>query len=176
MQEQHVSVADELEAIRQLKARYFRFMDTKAWDAWRDVFAADVSGVFDIAVSTNGADGQSGPTWSGVDVLVSSIRSAIEDCITVHHGHTPEIALTSDVDAIGLWAMADVVEFPNGYVLEGAGHYHETYKKIDGAWRIQRLHLTRTRMAFTPPGDTVVAAAIADLPSDRTTPHHDNVT
>jgi hypothetical protein len=72
--------------------------------------------------------------------------------------------------------MADVVEFPNGYVLEGAGHYHETYKKIDGAWRIQRLHLTRTRITFTPPGDTVVAAAIADLPSDRTTPHHDNVT
>ncbi|WP_269199204.1 nuclear transport factor 2 family protein [Mycobacterium colombiense] len=31
--------ADELEAIRQLKARYCRFLDTKDVGAWRDVFA-----------------------------------------------------------------------------------------------------------------------------------------
>ncbi|PRC48766.1 DUF4440 domain-containing protein, partial [Mycobacterium sp. ITM-2017-0098] len=40
-----VSTADELEAIRALKARYFRLMDTKDWRAWRQVFADDVVGV-----------------------------------------------------------------------------------------------------------------------------------
>lgn len=140
--------ADELEAIRALKARYFRLMDTKAWDSWRNVFADNVVGVFDNAVSTNGVDGQPGPTWEGVDELVSSIRAAIEECTTVHHGHTPEIALTSPTTATGIWAMADIVVFPNGHTLHGAGHYHETYVKADGVWRIQSLHLTRTRMDF----------------------------
>ncbi|KAA0110345.1 nuclear transport factor 2 family protein [Mycolicibacterium sp. P1-5] len=143
------SSADDLEAIRQLKARYFRFMDTKDWQAWREVFADDVVGVFDNAVSTNGADGQPGPTWQGADVLVTSIRAAIEECITVHHGHTPEITLTSSTTASGIWAMQDVVEFPNGHVLHGAGHYHENYTKSGGIWRIQTIHLSRIRIVFS---------------------------
>ena len=33
---------DDVEAIRRLKARYFRTMDTKDWDAMRQVFTDDV--------------------------------------------------------------------------------------------------------------------------------------
>ena len=32
----------EIEAIKQLKARYFRLLDTKRWDAWREVFTEDL--------------------------------------------------------------------------------------------------------------------------------------
>ena len=31
----------EIEAIKQLKARYCRFLDTKDWAAWRGIFADD---------------------------------------------------------------------------------------------------------------------------------------
>ena len=31
----------EIEQIKQLKARYFRLMDTKDWDAWRELFTDD---------------------------------------------------------------------------------------------------------------------------------------
>ena len=31
----------EVEAIKQLKARYCRYLDTKDWDAWRAIFADD---------------------------------------------------------------------------------------------------------------------------------------
>ncbi|TQR86585.1 nuclear transport factor 2 family protein [Mycobacterium hodleri] len=143
--------ADEVEEIRQLKARYFRFMDTKRWDCWRDLFTSGVVGVFDNEVTTNGVSGQTAPTWEGVDVLVSSIRAAIEECTTVHHGHTSEITLESATSASGIWAMSDIVVFPSGHTLYGAGHYHETYRKTDGAWRIQSIHLTRTRMEFVSP-------------------------
>jgi ketosteroid isomerase-like protein len=34
--------ADELEAIRQLKARYCRFLDTKDFESWRGLFTRDV--------------------------------------------------------------------------------------------------------------------------------------
>ena len=33
---------DDIEAIKQLKARYFRTMDTKDWAAMREVFADEV--------------------------------------------------------------------------------------------------------------------------------------
>ncbi|BBZ36388.1 nuclear transport factor 2 family protein [Mycolicibacterium confluentis] len=139
---------DEIEAVRQLKARYFRHLDTKDWEAWRDLFADDVVGTFDNAVATEGADA-AGQTWVGVDELVTSIRGVLEGCTTVHHGHTPEIVLESPTTATGIWAMADIVDFPGGHTLTGAGHYHETYTKTAGQWRIQSIHLTRTRMAFT---------------------------
>ena len=38
----------------------------------------------------------------------------------------------------------DYVESPQ-FVLHGFGHYHEEYRKADGAWRIARLKLTRLR-------------------------------
>jgi 3-phenylpropionate/cinnamic acid dioxygenase small subunit len=31
----------DIEQIRQLKARYFRFLDTKQWEAWRGLFTDD---------------------------------------------------------------------------------------------------------------------------------------
>ena len=31
----------EIEAIKQLKARYCRYLDTKDWTAWRGIFADD---------------------------------------------------------------------------------------------------------------------------------------
>ena len=31
----------DIEAIKQLKARYFRLMDTKRWEEWGDVFTKD---------------------------------------------------------------------------------------------------------------------------------------
>jgi hypothetical protein len=41
----------EIEAIKQLKARYCRYLDTKDWEAWRTIFADDfVSDTSDPAV------------------------------------------------------------------------------------------------------------------------------
>ena len=57
----------------------------------------------------------------------------------------PEIEILSDSEARGIWAMEDIVEF-TGRRLHGFGHYHETYRKDGGQWRIARLHLTRTRI------------------------------
>ena len=37
-----MSAGDDIEAIKQLKARYFRMMDTKDWDGLARVFTEDV--------------------------------------------------------------------------------------------------------------------------------------
>lgn len=39
------------------------------------------------------------------------MKTAVEAAETVHHGHMPEINLTSAATAEGIWAMYDVVDF-----------------------------------------------------------------
>jgi uncharacterized protein (TIGR02246 family) len=131
---------DDIEAIKQLKARYFRTMDTKDWAAMREVVTDDV--VFDTTESGGGV-------VTGGDELMGFLRSMIGEATTVHHGHTPEIEVTSATTAAGIWAMEDVVRFPDGTSVHGYGHYHETYEKAAGRWRIKTLTLTRLRMDVT---------------------------
>ncbi len=140
---------DDIEAIRLLKARYCRFLDTRDIDSWRQLFASDVVVLLDVAVSTGGADPQTMPPLVGLDAFEPVVLGGIAGAATMHHCHTPEIELTSPVTATGIWAMEDLLVFPDGSRLHGAGHYHEEYEKREGRWQITRLHLTRTLMDFT---------------------------
>jgi len=127
---------DDIEAIKQLKARYFRLMDIKDWDGVREVFADDVY------IDTTGSGGR---VVQGADDFMAGLRSLLADVVTVHHGHMPEIELTSGTTATGIWALQDLLRWPDGRELYGYGHYHEEYEKIDGRWRIKRMTLTRLR-------------------------------
>ena len=133
---------DDIEAIKQLKARYFRSMDTKDWAAMRQVFTDDV-----IIDTTQDAGGEA---IHGGDVFMTFLQGVIGDVITVHHGHMPEITVTSPTTATGIWAMEAKLRWPDGTEMHGYGHYHETYEKADGAWRIKTLTLTRLRVDFSP--------------------------
>ena len=132
---------DDVEAIKQLKARYCRLMDTKDWAAYRQVFADDV---------TMDTTDSGGGVITGADQFLAFLMAAIGDVITVHHCHTPEIEITSSTTATGIWAMEDVLRFPGGQDMQAYGHYHETYEKRDGEWRIKSSRLTRLRTDFTP--------------------------
>jgi uncharacterized protein (TIGR02246 family) len=128
---------DDLEAIKQLKARYFRTLDTKDWDGYRSVFADDV--FVDMT-------GSGGITFDGLDAFMDYVRSYVAIQLdTVHHGHMPEITLTSPTTATGIWAMEDRVKSKSGRDMTGFGHYHETYEKVGGEWRIKSMALTRLR-------------------------------
>ena len=126
----------EIEAIKQLKARYCRYLDTKDWAAWRAIFADDF--LSDTAES-------GGKVIEGADEFVAFTRKSLRDQTTVHQVHAPEIELTSATTACGVWALEDVVRFGPGVNLRGYGHYQETYEKIDGHWRIKSSKLTRLR-------------------------------
>ncbi len=109
---------DDLEEIRQLKARYCRALDTKDWAAFRLLFTEDVI----VDVSQSGGD-----TLRGVDQFVAFLQQTLAGAVTVHHGHMPEIQLTSASTATGIWALQDLILWPDGTRLQGYGHYHETY-------------------------------------------------
>lgn len=127
------SAIEEIEDIKRLKARYFRLLDTKQWEALRDVFTDDFVGEFH------------GPhpvsrVASG-DEMVEVTRGFLADVLTVHHGHMPEIEITGPDTASGIWSMVDIVRLGAGFV--GYGHYHDDYRKEKGCWRIARMRLTR---------------------------------
>ena len=139
--------ADELvdiEAIKQLKARYFRLMDTKQWDAWGKLFTPD------CRLSSEPGGGLPRVEWVGRDQIVERNRAALEGSRTVHHGHMPEIEITGPTTARAIWAMYDSLTWDgdSARAYEGYGHYQETYEKQDGAWRIKSLRLTRLRAEF----------------------------
>jgi len=126
----------EIEAIKQLKARYCRYLDTKDWEAWRGIFADD----FHSDTSQAG-----GKVIDGADDFVAFTHKSVGNRATAHQVHAPEIELTSATTARGIWALEDVVRLAPGVNLRGYGHYHETYEKIDGQWRITSSKLTRLR-------------------------------
>src|SRR5690348_961576 len=126
----------EIEAIKQLKARYCRHLDTKDWVAWRAIFSDD------FLSDTSQAGGK---LISGADEFVAFTRRGVGARVTAHQVHAPEIELTSAATARGIWALEDVVRLAPGVNLRGYGHYHETYEKIDGHWRITSSRLTRLR-------------------------------
>jgi uncharacterized protein (TIGR02246 family) len=138
-----MSNLDEVEQLKQLKARYFRTMDTKDWKAMREVFADDV--VMDTTAS-------GGSLITGADDFMAFLEPTLRDAITIHHGHMPEIDVISPSAARGIWALQDIIIWPHGNRMHGYGHYHETYEKIEGHWQIKSSTLTRLHMDFTGAG------------------------
>ena len=71
---------------------------------------------------------------SGADAFLAFLQQTLADAVTVHHGHMPEITLTSATTATGIWALHDDIVWPDGTRMQGDGHYHETYDA--GGWRV----------------------------------------
>ncbi|OJZ74641.1 DUF4440 domain-containing protein [Mycobacterium paraffinicum] len=134
----------EIESIKQLKARYCRYLDGKDWAAWRTLFTDDF--VSDTAEA-------GGKVIEGADEFVRFTRKALgrPGQATAHQVHAPEITLTSATTAHGVWALQDVVRFGAGVTLMGYGHYHETYENVAGQWFIKSSKLTRLREDIVTP-------------------------
>jgi SnoaL-like domain len=127
-----------IEAIKQTKARYFRFMDTKNRDGLASVFSRDA--VLDHT------DAEMDEPVRGRDAIADFIIGVLNGVTTVHHGHMAEVDITSSTTAKAIFAMEDELwwEVPGPVSwMHGYGHYHEDYVLEDGQWRIAVNRLTR---------------------------------
>ncbi len=127
----------DIESIKQLKARYFRFVDTHRWEEFLDLFSTDA--IFDLG---------DGLRFEDAAAFVAFVRENLDAVRSVHQGFMPEIQLTGTATAEGIWAMSDYLEADRSDrpVMRGYGHYHETYRKEEGRWRISSMRLTRLRV------------------------------
>jgi hypothetical protein len=149
-----------IEEIKRLKAAYFRAMDMKDWNMFRDLFVEDC--VIDTSEAFTPRDAAGQPIETalpvippnpdliihGIDAFMAAQHHHLDGVSTVHHGHMPEIDLLSENEATGIWAMEDKLRWPAGPMREmhGYGHYTERYVRVNGRWRIASLKLTRIRI------------------------------
>jgi uncharacterized protein (TIGR02246 family) len=127
----------DLEAIKQLKARYCRLVDTKDWEGWVDECLTD-----DVHLDIVGT------IREGRDDALAMMHETLTGGSTVHHVYTPEITFTGPDSATGVWAMEDLVRTvgDRARAFHGYGHYHETYVRTERGWRIATTRLTRLRV------------------------------
>jgi hypothetical protein len=133
-----------LEEIQVLRARYYRYIDTKDWASFAALFAA--------AAEMSFPDDVPGLILRGPREIADVVSASLADVCSVHHGHMGEISFVASDRAIGIWAMEDRLWFgprsPQPHVrLHGYGHYHDDYVCVDGAWLFARVVLRRLRVA-----------------------------
>ena len=137
-------IQDILE-LQRLKGLYFYNLDHKNWDGWSSLFTRDAKLLVDQGLPVETTD-----VTEGIDNVIEYVKERLAIIPSVHHGHTPLYEFDSDVDARGIWAMADVIYYSDEMVLYGYGHYRETYRKEDGIWKFSSVHLTRLSTDYLP--------------------------
>ena len=90
-----------------------------------------------------------GDVVTGADEIVAFLRETLGEVITVHHGHMPEIDVTSPTTATGIWALQDILVWPERHAPGRLRPLPRDLRKVDGSWLIASLKLTRLHMDFT---------------------------
>lgn len=147
-----------IEDIKRTFAGRLRCMDTKQWSLYASFHTEDV-----VSETWDGLPAGKRPVSDGVDnrvvgnqrlaAMIESVLDGDRSITSVHHGHAPEIELTSDTTASGVWPMEDRLWWSHDGVeesLHGYGHYHEEYRKVGDRWLISYRKLTRLRVDMTP--------------------------
>lgn len=137
--------------ITELKARYCRLLDTKQWDAWAELFTADIT----VDVSDDVTPEMGTPILRGRDLFVGQTRELIHPSQSVHQVHTLELSFKDDDHAEGIWAMYDHIQFAAGgsapfKSMTAHGFYHERYVRTASGWKIAALRLERTARTIIP--------------------------
>lgn len=135
--QESLSALGALEAIRQVKYRYFRALDCNEWELFASCLTEDCSAAY--------SDGKL--CLEGRDAIVDFMRQNMSgaDFLSMHHGHHPEITLISDTEANGVWYLEDtIISLVRKTRLYGAAIYEDSYRLEGGEWRISKTGYRRT--------------------------------
>jgi hypothetical protein len=130
-----MSEREEIEAIKQLKYRYLRAVDTKDFDLLAGTFSPDAVSAYDGGNNS----------YEGREAIIGWLRQAMDNgIVTLHQVHHPEIELMGPETAKGTWYLEDRVinpggdtpEMPGHSILSGTAFYADEYVKRGGEWLI----------------------------------------
>jgi hypothetical protein len=128
----------DLEAIKRLKYKYMRCIDTKQWDELAECFTPDATAAYSGGKYA----------YDGRDAIIGFLSGAMgrDEFHSSHQVSQPEIDLTSATTAKGIWSLQDiVVDTQFGITIQGAAFYEDEYEKGEGgAWRIKKTGYQRT--------------------------------
>jgi ketosteroid isomerase-like protein len=128
----------DIEAIKQVKYRYLRALDTKDWDAYAETMTEDVTGDYGPSL---GQELHFTDRTALVDFMKTSLPANI---ITEHRVTHPEITVDGD-EATATWYLQDrVIAADFNFMLIGAAFYRDTYRRTADGWKICATTYDRT--------------------------------
>jgi hypothetical protein len=133
----------DIEAIRKLKATYFRSMDDQDWERFGDLLTDDFEVIFaapqEQFYPSDATKLPDGRMQADKPRLLAWMKVGARGITTVHHAHMPVIEITGPDSATGHWSMTDYTSWmgEQGPVwLASYGSHRETYRRTDGGWQI----------------------------------------
>ncbi|SDZ49080.1 nuclear transport factor 2 family protein [Herbiconiux ginsengi] len=132
-----------IEAVKRLKSRRDRALDTKDWATFRSLHAPEHESANDGFAS-----------WKGRDTLVERSMALLSGMTTVHQCHTPDIVIDAPDRASAVWYLEDQLYWTQDdeeHWIHGFGFYHERSERRDGEWVFTHRRLQRT-LLFASPG------------------------
>ncbi|NKF20827.1 nuclear transport factor 2 family protein [Solimonas marina] len=138
-----------IEAIRGVKARYFRGVDGKDAALLREVFVDGAITDF----RSESPDRDAALLQRDPDAFVRKTLALLDGTVTVHSAAMPEIELLDADEALGRWTMHDRIWVVDAErcrlpfrALRGWGYYHDRYRRVGGQWRIAETRLERLQV------------------------------
>lgn len=134
--ERRAAVAEDIEAIKRLKHKYFRCLDSKLWDELAECFAPDAT--------TSYTDGKY--SFKGIEAIMGFLKKSLgsANVLGMHQGHQPEIDITGETTAMGIWTSeAGLIIIDRNVVTREVNFYHDEYVKVGGQWKIKHTGYRR---------------------------------
>ena len=127
----------DMEDIRVLKHRYFRGIDTADAELLKDLFTDD------IQVDYRG--GYYRITFEGKAAMLEFLANSFNtQTAAMHHGHMPEITITGEDTAEGLWYLEDIfINLTKKTHIIGSAIYKDRYRRVGGQWKIEHTEYDR---------------------------------
>jgi len=135
--EQRVQALEDIEAIRQLKARYLFCCDCKDPKGARSCF---VDGPIHIDYGVIG-------TFDNADAVIKVFTDLAchDHMVETHHGVNPQIEVIDASHAKGTWELHYfLVDTRSRNLTQLGGYYEDEYRKVNGEWKISRTRFVVT--------------------------------
>jgi hypothetical protein len=128
---------EDIELIKQVTYRYFRSIDMGDFAAVERCFAEDASVSF--------IGGSYRFERQGRASILAALKSILHEGVaSIHTAHHPEIDVTTDSTADGIWYLTDwAINLPQKIVTHGACLVRNRYVRVAGEWKIRHYGYTR---------------------------------
>ena len=139
--EKRIGVMEDIEAIKNLKAKYFRCVDKKLWEEMETVLTEDAVADYGMGIEL----------LQGREAIIEFLKKNLgrDSMISVHQGHNPEIEITSDTTARGVWVLNDRLIIQTIATLNGWRYYEDEYVKLNGEWKKKSTKITNMLEEWT---------------------------
>ncbi|WP_311269541.1 nuclear transport factor 2 family protein [Sphingobium sp. WCS2017Hpa-17] len=135
--EKRIALLEDINAIKELKARYLRGCDLQRPEEVRDCLSPDGA-----VIAYEGF-----PPFHDRDSFVEIFRTmgCVAGIYDIHHGANPVITITGEDSATGKWSLYfQNINLAHRTVTQMGVEYDDDYVRRDGRWWISRTATKRT--------------------------------